>query len=70
MLGSCRGVRYRDHLEVLLSLVYRLLRCLIGLPAMLVRPEPSKAHPTGAWAVQQTATSSWNWVMTLSRCGS
>jgi hypothetical protein len=31
-----------DHLEVLLSLVYRLLRCLFGLPAVLVRSDLSK----------------------------
>jgi transposase len=31
-----------DHLEVLLSLVYRLLRCLIGLLAVLVRSDLSK----------------------------
>jgi putative transposase len=31
-----------DHLEVLLSLVYRLLRCLFGLLAVLVRSDLSK----------------------------
>jgi putative transposase len=28
------------------------------------------AHPTGAWAVQQAATSSWIWVTASARCGS
>jgi hypothetical protein len=38
-----RGQRHGwDHLEVLLSLVYRLVRCLFGLLAMLVRSELSK----------------------------
>jgi putative transposase len=36
---QCRGW---DHLEVLLSLLYRLLRCLFGLLAVLVRPDLSK----------------------------
>jgi transposase len=36
---QCRGW---DHLEVLLSLVYRLLRCLFGLLAVLVRSDLSK----------------------------
>ncbi|HZB32503.1 MAG TPA: helix-turn-helix domain-containing protein [Streptosporangiaceae bacterium] len=31
-----------DHLEVLLSLVYRLVRCLFGLLAVLVRSDLSK----------------------------
>jgi putative transposase len=31
-----------DHLGVLLSLVYRLLRCLLGLLAVLVRSDLSK----------------------------
>ncbi|MFL6052865.1 MAG: hypothetical protein ACJ72W_08115 [Actinoallomurus sp.] len=31
-----------DHLEVLLSLVYRLVRCLLGLLAVLVRSDLSK----------------------------
>jgi putative transposase len=31
-----------DHLEVLLSLVYRLTRCLFGLLAVLVRSDLSK----------------------------
>ena len=31
-----------DHLEVLLSLVYRLLGCLFGLLAVLVRSDLSK----------------------------
>ena len=31
-----------DYLEVLLSLVYRLLRCLLGLLAVLVRSDLSK----------------------------
>jgi hypothetical protein len=31
-----------DHLEVLLLLVYRLLRCLFGLLAVLVRSDLSK----------------------------
>jgi putative transposase len=34
--------RGRDHLEVLLSLVYRLMRCLFGLLAMLVQSDLSK----------------------------
>jgi putative transposase len=37
--GSRRGW---DHLEVLLSLLYRLLRCLFGLLAVLVRSDLSK----------------------------
>jgi hypothetical protein len=36
---QCRGW---DYLEVLLSLVYRLLRCLFGLLAVLVRSDLSK----------------------------
>jgi putative transposase len=31
-----------DHLEVLLSLLYRLVRCLLGLLAVLVRSDLSK----------------------------
>jgi putative transposase len=31
-----------DHLGVLLSLVYSLVRCLFGLLAVLVRSDPSK----------------------------
>ena len=31
-----------DHLEVLLSLVYRLMKCLLGLLAMLFRSDLSK----------------------------
>jgi putative transposase len=31
-----------DHLGMLLSLVYRLLRCLVGLLAVLVRSDLSK----------------------------
>jgi putative transposase len=31
-----------DHLGVLLSIVYRLLRCLLGLLAVLVRSDLSK----------------------------
>jgi hypothetical protein len=31
-----------DHLEVLLSLVYHLLRCLVGLVAVLARSDLSK----------------------------
>src|SRR5215471_5955173 len=31
-----------DHLEVLLTLVYRLMRCLLGLLAVLVRSDLSK----------------------------
>jgi hypothetical protein len=31
-----------DHLHVLLSLIYRLLRCLFGLLAVLVRSDLSK----------------------------
>jgi putative transposase len=37
--GQCRGW---DHLEVLLSLVYRLVRCLFGLLTVLVRSDVSK----------------------------
>jgi putative transposase len=37
--GQCRGW---EHLEVLLSLVYRLVRCLFGLLAVLVRSDVSK----------------------------
>jgi putative transposase len=36
---QCRGWNY---LEVLLSLVYRLMRCLIGLLVVLVRSDLSK----------------------------
>jgi hypothetical protein len=36
---QCRGW---DYLEVLLSLVYRLLRCLFGLLAVLIRSDLSK----------------------------
>ena len=39
LLAQWRG---RDHLEVLLSPAYRLLRCLFVLLAVLVRPDPSK----------------------------
>jgi putative transposase len=34
--------RGRDHFGVLLSLVYRLLRCLVGLLAVLIRSDLSK----------------------------
>ena len=37
--GHCRGW---GHLKVLLSLLYRLVRCLLGLLAVLVRSDLSK----------------------------
>jgi len=52
-LGFCCGNRGSswDHRGVLLSLVYRLLRCLLGLLAVLARPDPWRVpaaeHNTG-----------------------
>lgn len=42
--GLCCGTTRQgwDHLEVLLSLVYRMIRCLLGFLAVLVRSDLSK----------------------------
>jgi hypothetical protein len=54
-----------DHLGVLLSLVYRLLRCLSGLLAVLVRADLSKdvellVLPPQSRAPHERAIKAWN----------
>jgi putative transposase len=68
-----------DHLEVLLSLAYRLLRCLFGLLAVLVRSDLSKdaellvlCHENHVLRRQLAGRLRWDdagrlWLATLSR---
>jgi hypothetical protein len=68
-----------DHLEMLLSLLYRLMRCLIGLLAVLVRSDLSKdvellvlRHENQVLRRQLRGRPRWNhadrlWLAALSR---
>jgi putative transposase len=68
-----------DHLGVLLSLIYRLLRCLVGLVVVLVRSDLSKdaellvlRHENQVLRRQLTGRLRWDhadrlWLAALSR---